>query len=414
MAQSLIEQSVRSAVAKVQITDLHTHLYDPAFGPLLLRGLDEMLCYHYLVAEAAPYLGLSYDALFGLSKPQMAEKVWHALFIERSPLSEAARGLLTNLKKLGLSGTKLRDLDAARAAFAVASSGDHASKVLKAAGLRDLVMTNDPFDVEERKVWERGFKRDPRFHAALRLDSLLDLSPAMVVAMKGMGYKVKLKPDASSLAETRRYLNDWIARMKPLYLASSFSPAFDPKPGTPLGLVIEKAILPVALKHDLPFALMIGVRRQVNPGLRLAGDGLGRCDVTALESLCLRFPHNKFLSTVLSRENQQDLAVAGRSFKNLLVFGCWWYMNTPSLIRETTRMRFELLGLNFVPQHSDARVFEQLIYKWDHSRALVAEVLAEKYEDLSASGWVASPAEIQRDVEALFHGNFWDFLRRKL
>jgi hypothetical protein len=58
---------------------------------------------------------------------------------------------------------------------------------------------------------------------------------------------------------------------------------------------------------------------------------------------------------MLARENQHELAVAARKFGNLMVFGCWWFVNNPSLITEITRMRVELLGTSFIPQHSDAR-----------------------------------------------------------
>jgi hypothetical protein len=51
-----------------------------------------------------------------------------------------------------------------------------------------------------------------------------------------------------------------------------------------------------------------------------------------------------------------------------------------------------------------------LIYKWDHSRELIARVLVEKYADLSATGWTPSEAEIHRDVRLLFHQNMEDFL----
>jgi hypothetical protein len=49
------------------------------------------------------------------------------------------------------------------------------------------------------------------------------------------------------------------------------------------------------------------------------------------------------------------------------------------LIEEITRVRIELLGTSFVPQHSDCRVLEQLIHKWDHSRAVIVKVLKEKF-----------------------------------
>jgi hypothetical protein len=79
------------------------------------------------------------------------------------------------------------------------------------------------------------------------------------------------------------------------------------------------------------------------------------------------------------------------------------------LIDEITRLRIELLGLSFTPQHSDARVLDQIIYKWQHSRQLIAQVLVEKYSTLAQTGWQASHAEIERDVKDLFGGAFEKF-----
>src|SRR5690606_18400159 len=126
--------------------------------------------------------------------------------------------------------------------------------------------------------------------------------------------------------------------------------------------------------------------------------------------LCADFPDNRFLCTMLSRENQHELAVAARKFGNMLLFGCWWFLNNPSLIEEITRMRMELLGPTFIPQHSDARILEQLLYKWHHSREIIARVLGDKYADLATTGWRVSEQEMVRDVRLLLHGNFRDFL----
>jgi hypothetical protein len=117
---------------------------------------------------------------------------------------------------------------------------------------------------------------------------------------------------------------------------------------------------------------------------------------------------------MLSRENQHELAVAARKFGNLMPFGCWWFLNNPSLVDEITRMRLELLGLSFIPQHSDARVLDQLIYKWAHSRRIIADTLYDKYSDTMATGWTLTDVEITRDVEKLFGGNFRFFLGKKL
>jgi len=77
-----------------------------------------------------------------------------------------------------------------------------------------------------------------------------------------------------------------------------------------------------------------------------------------------------------------------------------------------TRMRLDLVGMSFTAQHSDARVLDQIIYKWDHSREIVAKVLTEKYLNLVDTGWEPSGGGIQRDVEGLFGGSFSRFLAR--
>ena len=129
-------------------------------------------------------------------------------------------------------------------------------------------------------------------------------------------------------------------------------------------------------------------------------------------NLCRDFPQVKFFVTMLSREDQHELAVAARKFGNLMVFGCWWFLNNPSLVDEITRMRVELLGTSFIPQHSDARVLDQLVYKWDHSRAVIGRVLSEKYADVTRAGWPVTEADIRVDVKRLLADNFTEFLSR--
>jgi hypothetical protein len=158
--------------------------------------------------------------------------------------------------------------------------------------------------------------------------------------------------------------------------------------------------------------MMIGSRLRVNPALGDAGDMVGKSDVLSVVNLCRQFPQNKFFCTMLARENQHELCVAARKFGNLMIFGCWWFLNNPSLIDEIERMRFELLGTSFIPQHSDARVLDQLVYKWDHSRRIIGPILAEKYRDIVDAGWRLTRAEIDRDVRLLLKDNFQEFLNR--
>lgn len=44
----------------------------------------------------------------------------------------------------------------------------------------------------------------------------------------------------------------------------------------------------------------------------------------------------KFLATFLSRVNQHEAAVLANKFPNLHLYGCWWYCNNPSIIREVS------------------------------------------------------------------------------
>src|ERR1044071_8505792 len=102
----ILAQQVESIVTSTPIRDIHTHLYDPAFGELLLWGIDDLLVYHYLVAEDFRYSQAPYDQFFQLSKTEQAQPIWNALFIQHSPISEACRGVLTTLNALGLDVRK--------------------------------------------------------------------------------------------------------------------------------------------------------------------------------------------------------------------------------------------------------------------------------------------------------------------
>ena len=99
-----LSDAVRGACADVTATDIHTHLFPPAHGKLLLWGIDELLTYHYLVAElfmVAPP-DLEPQTFWGLPKSAQADLVWEHLFVRRSPVSEATRGVLRTLQILGL------------------------------------------------------------------------------------------------------------------------------------------------------------------------------------------------------------------------------------------------------------------------------------------------------------------------
>jgi hypothetical protein len=406
-----IRGAVVRAVTDVKITDVHTHLFSPNFGPLLLWGVDELLTYHYLVAETLRWLDMPYVDFWALPKREQANLIWQTLFIDHSPYSEACRGVLTVLDKLGLDVAS-RDLLAFRRHFDTVEVKEYVDRVFDLAGVESVVMTNDPFDDLERPTWLRGIKNDKRFHAALRLDGLINSWETACPRLREWSYDVQTELDEKTCREIRRFLHDWVGRIDALYMSVSLPPTFALPEDSPRGTIIEKCVLPAAQDKRIPFAVSIGVKRLTNPWLRTAGDSVGKGNIGVIEYLCANYPDIKFMVTMLSRENQHECAVAARSFRNLMIFGCWWYLNNPSLVDEITRMRFELLGVSVIPQHSDARVLDQLIYKWTHSRKIIADVLADKYSDIAATGWTITEDEIRRDVADLFGANFWKFLRQ--
>ena len=79
-----------------------------------------------------------------------------------------------------------------------------------------------------------------------------------------------------------------------------------------------------------------------------------------------------------------------------------------------TSERLELLAPSFIPQHSDARVLEHLLYKWEHSRQFIADALHDSYEQLRRSGRAVTREEIVRDVTRMFSGNFYEWIGRSL
>lgn len=419
MTSNELRNLVKRIVADQPVTDMHTHCFAPRFGHcadgtgkgLLLFGIDELVTYHYLIAEVFRVVTpdrLAYDTFWQMPQSQQADHIWKHLFVERTPLSEACRGVLTTLSKLGLDPNE-KTLDPYRRWFAQQDADQYVDKVMQLAGVDSITMTNEVFDDHERSLWLANptLGDDPRFRPVLRIDPILcDWASASTV--------MSVAPDLSqaSIDGAKQFLREWIDRMKPAYVAASLPSSFTyPNPGdaskpSASQTAIDRVVMPVLKEQGLPMALMIGADRGANPALRSAADVCGKADVPSLANLCLAHPDIRFLVTMLSLENQHELCVTARKFGNLTPFGCWWFLNNPSLIEHITRMRLELLGCTFIPQHSDARILDQLIYKWDHSRRIIADVLADQYTQLLDAGHQPTEAHIREDVARLLRDNF--------
>jgi hypothetical protein len=407
-----IHSAVEDVLATTQYIDMHTHLFPPSLGKLGLWGIDELLTYHYLEAEFFRYSKMTPEQYWSLSKKDQADAIWRVLFVENTPVSEATRGIVAVLSAFNLP-TEGENLSEARAFFKAQVLEEHTLKVLEMAGVSSVVMTNDPLDPAEWPFWMNGVQNHACFQAVLRLDRILREWSEPWKDLAEQGYAIDDRLSGKSISEIRRFLTDWHKRMQPVYMAVSLPDTFQFPDDSIRGRIFRDAVLPTCRELDLPLSLMIGVRRQVNPRLRLAGDGSGRADLRALENLCRDFHDNRFLVSVLSRENQHELCVYARKFNNLLPFGCWWFLNNPSVVEEVTRERIEMLGTSFIPQHSDARVLEQVIYKWRNTRITLTPILTETYRAVARDGRGVSRQDIERDVHRLFRSNFTDWSQRR-
>mmetsp|Transcript_47005 Transcript_47005/g.73565 ORF Transcript_47005/g.73565 Transcript_47005/m.73565 type:complete len:325 (-) Transcript_47005:90-1064(-) len=324
---------------------------------------------------------------------------------------------MTPAQELGLGDlVNKKDLLAIRRWFSSQDPDEYVEKVFSLSGVKYVVMTNIPFDEVEASKWDAGVASHSRFKAALRIDPLLKGDWGTIRSC------VKAAGLPESLEGAKEYLRIWARKMNAIYLMASTPADFKyggndiPKAeGWPSATqLIDEVMVPVAKELSLPLAMKFGAWRGMVPGLNPCGggDAVVISEVEPLVELCSKNPQLKFLATFLSRVNQHQVCVAAQKLRNLHIYGCWWFCNNPSMIDEITRMRLEMLGSAFTAQHSDARVLDQLIYKWKHSRVAMSGPMIEQFRKLSEAGWPITETEIERDVYRLLGGSYEEFMQK--
>src|SRR3954468_12760021 len=90
-----LSQQIDLALSQIPAVDIHTHVYPPQFPGLFLYGIDDLLTYHYLIAETFRSADVTHAGFWRMSKTERADLVWQTLFVDNTPVSEAARGIIT-------------------------------------------------------------------------------------------------------------------------------------------------------------------------------------------------------------------------------------------------------------------------------------------------------------------------------
>lgn len=334
MAESL-QTRVSRIVQATPVHDIHTHLYDPAQGEMLLWGIDELLVYHYLVSEASRQMALPSNVSGELPNknrpPTSGRRSSPNIPPSRKPAAESSPHSIARHRR-----PEKRPVEPAQLVCCPKARPVHEPSP---RDRQSGIGVHDELSVRSHRTPHLGprISARPRFVAALRIDPLLVAWPETSVWLREQGYAVSRELTAQTLGEVRRFLADWTARIDSRYCMVSLPPSFAWPAETEIARLIEGAVLPHCRDQGQAFALMMGVKRAVNPRLRMAGDGVGLADLNALQALCAAHPENRFVVTCLARENQHELVVLARKFSNLHPFGCWWFTNTPNSSAKSPR-----------------------------------------------------------------------------
>ena len=334
---------------------------------------------------------------YSYNDEKKASLIWNELFEKRTPVSEACSGVLSILKELKIELNK-------KSFLSICDEYDNKiqsdKKIFDLSNVSSLVMTNNPFDLDEWSLFNNSDWDKKIYLASLRLDDL-------ILNYEETFKKVKDQTSNQEKSTIIAYLEKCYFQSNPVYAAVSLNLATFNKI---LDDSMWRDILVWLENKNLPLSLMLGVRRAVNKDFGLAGDGIGDINLKELSTLCTSFPRNKFLVTCLSLNDQHELTVLARKHPNLRIFGFWWFMNQPTIIKQILKMRIDMLGFSFIPQHSDARVSDQLIYKWNHFKKILHPILLEYYQDLLDKNFPISENILQRDINNLLSGNAKNYL----
>lgn len=310
--------------------DLHTHLY-PESDSRYLTGFDELLNYHYVLGEFYKTSGkLKKDIqIFNLkSKQEKSEEIWDTLFKNIRPSkynSEHVNGILTCINEFAFDGD---NIDLTYTYNHMTYHQIHSSykspslkNILNRSGLSSVVATYSPDDkIEDNKLIIPSIRLDNTYLSYTKINS------------KALYYSFSCE---SSELLSFNTLND--------------SLLYDLK------------------ESEIPFWIMLGVKRNVTPYMGLGGDSIGECDISKLIKFANLHPELKIPFSILDSSKIHEAIVASRVTPNLYFSGHWWFNNIPSMIKQTTKMAVDLIGYdNFIHYYSDARVADQLYYKWKH------------------------------------------------
>jgi glucuronate isomerase len=176
-----------------------------------------------------------------------------------------------------------------------------------------------------------------------------------------------------------------------------------------LGHFVFWTLAQFCAEHQLPFDLMIGVKRGVYAGGVYQGQDLydSRVSLIQYRELFNAFPQVTFPVSVLASVTNQELVSYAWIFPNVVTNGHWCYSNTPAFIEHDLAARLEAVPrTKQIGYYSDMYKLEFALPKFAMYKRILAKVLAERFvidRDWSEEDAVALGKAVLRDnVERVF------------
>ena len=391
---------LEAELEKIPLVDPHSHInpHSPA-----ATSLADLLGYHYYT-ELAHSAGMTKDELakggrdlvenIGRWLPALSNTVQYSWLVH---LAQAFFGF----KKETIGPSDVGDLfDKVEKRTAAPNWPD---EVFRKTNLEAIFLTNefdDPlegfdtsryvpslrtddlvFKFDDAKVRERFAKAtgaEPGSMAAVcnGLGTLFE----RFVAKGARACAISLPPDFEPQRPTERETDEAFARL----LGGSSSPDDVRTVGYRIFFVLADR----CEEFNLPFDLMIGVRRNVYRAGVFQGTDLfdQRTSLYQYRHLFNEMSRVKFPVSVLTHLQNQELVAYSWIFPNVLPCGHWWYSNTPSYIDADLRSRLEAVPAGKqIGYYSDAYKLEFVLPKFAMYRRCLAGVLLRDF--VVARGW---------------------------
>ncbi len=390
LAKELFEE-----IRKIPLIDPHSHI-DP-HAPVA-KTVNDLLAYHYYT-ELAHSAGLAKSKIENCEGFEQAENIVGHLShcsntVQYGWLMELCRTFF-GFEHAELTPSNLSSLF--EGAESKMASPDWEDQVFRITNLESIFLTNDFDDPLE------GFDTD-RYIPCLRTDDLV-FGFGQPEVRERLAKATSVTPtnwqDLNSALDT---LFDHFVAKGARACAISLPPDFEPvRPGDEetrtaldrtlggsasdddrrtLGYAIFYALADRCEEFHLPFDLMVGVWRKVYKAGVFQGQDLFEKTTSLYQYRRLFNEKSKviFPISVLTHNQNQELASYAWIFPNVLANGHWWYSNVPVYLEADMRARLEAVPKNKqIGYYSDAYKLEFVLPKYKMYRLCLARVLARDF-----------------------------------